>query len=336
MPRINPKLFLDEDFEYVGERRKLHHKQRPVLESSAGRSDHAVLDELLRYEGSGLVGAEEAFLPTFTSSRHEREWILSYLGAFYDRHLILDVLRKAKGGKEATVYCCQAHPQTGLELLAAKVYRPRMFRNLRNDARYRQRRDLIDEYGKVVRDRRMTLAVQKGTAVGKKLQHVSWLQHEFKTLQLLYQAGLDVPRPLAEGSNTILMEYLGDSRVTAPTLNEVNLEQGAARLIFERLLWNIERMLELHCVHGDLSAYNVLYWEGKFKIIDFPQAVDLRQNPDAESIFHRDVQRLCQYFWRYGIRARPGRLAEQLWARYGRLQAATLEGELEELEEAER
>src|SRR5436305_757337 len=41
-------------------------------------------------------------------SKHELEWILTYLGGFYDDHLITDVLRRVKGGKEATVYCCLA------------------------------------------------------------------------------------------------------------------------------------------------------------------------------------------------------------------------------------
>jgi catechol 2,3-dioxygenase-like lactoylglutathione lyase family enzyme len=45
---------------------------------------------------------------------------------------ILDVLRRVKGGKEANVYCCRTHPSTGVDLLAAKLYRPRMFRNLRS------------------------------------------------------------------------------------------------------------------------------------------------------------------------------------------------------------
>jgi hypothetical protein len=40
-----------------------------------------------------------AFTPTFTSSRYEREWILSYLGPFHDDKHIADVLRKVSGGK---------------------------------------------------------------------------------------------------------------------------------------------------------------------------------------------------------------------------------------------
>ena len=75
-------------------------------------------------------------------------------------------------------------------------------------------------------------------------------------------------------------------------------------------------MLACHRVHADFSAYNVLYWEGQFKIIDFPQAVDPRINPDAPALFVRDVERLCQYFARYHIQQDAFELANELWSRY--------------------
>ena len=83
------------------------------------------------------------FQTTYRPSRYEAGWLLSSLYSFYNEGLITDVLALVKGGKEASVYCCQAHPATGLDLLAAKVYRPRMFRNLRNDKMYRQGREIL-------------------------------------------------------------------------------------------------------------------------------------------------------------------------------------------------
>jgi RIO kinase 1 len=281
------------------------------------RSEHALLDEIVAHSDSGQVDLGDIFRPTFSGSRHEREWILNYLGPFYDTKKITDVLRRVKGGKEANVYCCAAHPNTGLALLAAKVYRPRMFRNLRNDAQYRQGRSILDENGKEVRDERYLLAVRKGTTRGKEFQHVSWLEHEFVTMQLLHAAGADVPLPLVSGSNTILMEYLGTPEAAAAALNEVSLPRARARPMFDRLIWNVELMLANRRIHGDLSAYNVLYWDGQFKIIDFPQAIDPWVNPDARAILGRDVQRLCQYFTRYKVRANPQAIAADLWARYG-------------------
>jgi serine/threonine-protein kinase RIO1 len=75
-------------------------------------------------------------------------------------------------------------------------------------------------------------------------------------------------------------------------------------------------MLSLGIVHGDLSAYNVLYWQGKITLIDFPQVVNPVDNPDAPAIFERDVTRICQYFAAQGAVRDPVATAEALWSDY--------------------
>ena len=76
--------------------------------------------------------------------------------------------------------------------------------------------------------------------------------------------------------------------------------------LFNQLLDNLEICLDQDRVHGDLSAYNVLYWEGKLQIIDFPQAVDPLDNPDAFALFTRDLERIYAYFTQYGVRCGGG------------------------------
>ena len=322
MTKINPNLNIDVEFDpdaFLNRRRRLPTAERSAVRSAVRkpvRSEHAVTDEALRYTGLAEVADEEAFSPTYHGSRWEREWILTYLGNFYEQHILTDVLRRAKGGKEANVYCCRAHPAVGMDLLAAKLYRPRLLRNLRNDARYRQGRDYLDEHGKVIRDERLLVAIRQGTTVGKETVHTSWLEHEYQALQLLHSAGCDVPRPVAVGENTILMEYIGERDQPAPTLHEVRLPAHQARPLFDRLVANLELMLSVERVHGDLSAFNVLYWQGAVWIIDLPQVVDPYQNQDAWDIFQRDVTRLCQYFQRYGLGNHPDRLAAELWDRH--------------------
>jgi RIO kinase 1 len=255
-----------------------------------------------------------AFNPTFHSSRHEREWIINYLGPFYEDALIVDVLHQVKGGKEATVYCCRAHPATGVELIAAKVYRPRMFRSLRNDSLYRQGRATLDEEGKTVkRGRRVKLAVAKRTKFGQEVLHNNWLANEFETLRVLHRAGADVPMPFAAGENAMLILYLGAEGKPAPTLNHVRLDPKEARRLFERVLWNVELMLAHKRIHADLSAYNLLYWNDALTLIDFPQAVDPLINPRAFELLTRDLQRVCDHFARYGIHANAQEIALEMW-----------------------
>ena len=75
-------------------------------------------------------------------------------------------------------------------------------------------------------------------------------------------------------------------------------------------------MLEHHYVHGDLSAYNILYWEGDITIIDFPQMVDARKNGNAFSLLQRDVKRVCEYYVQNGATADPAELTLDLWEKY--------------------
>ncbi len=48
--------------------------------------------------------------------------------------------------------------------------------------------------------------------------------------------------------------------------------------------------------HGDLSAYNLLWWGDALWFIDFPQAVDIAENPQGIEFLHRDVLNVCAWF----------------------------------------
>jgi RIO kinase 1 len=249
-------------------------------------------------------------------SYHEREWIQTYLGAFYHDGLITDVLRRVKGGKEATVYCCRAHHHTGLELAAGKVYHEQKFRSLKNDALYREGRMVRDEKGRSAKGRREKLAVVKKTRFGQDLRHTSWLSNEYGVLETLHNAGADVPRPIAQSENAILMEYVGDELWPAPILHQVKLSSTDAASHFRRVMWNIDLMLAHEIIHADLSAHNILYQEGTITIIDFPQAVSPYVNPHAYDLLLRDVERICQYFARFGVGSDPTRIVKGLWTRH--------------------
>lgn len=252
---------------------------------------------------------------TFNAKKHERVWIEESLLKFVEDNVITDILCKVKGGKEATVYCCVAHPSTGQKWLAAKIYRPRMFRELRNDKIYREGRKILDADGKQLKDHVADRAIHRGSSYGKDLLHVSWLQHEAHALRALHGAGVSVPRLFESGANVMVMEYVGEGANPAPPLSSISLEEKEAQGLFNALMTDVWRMLKLGMVHGDLSAYNVLYWQGRAVIIDFPQVVDVARNTRAKDIFVRDVERLCDYFAMYGVEADPGALAEEMWQR---------------------
>ena len=155
--------------------------------------------------------------------------------------------------------------------------------------------------------------MQRRTRFGKQFLHASWIRYELSALQNLHAAGADVPQPFASASNAILMDYIGDEYTTAPTLNTVKLSRNEADRLFERVLHNIRIMLSNEIIHGDLSAYNILYWDGEITLIDFPQVVNPYRNRSALDIFTRDITRICDYFSHQGLDLDPHQLTMDLW-----------------------
>ncbi len=255
---------------------------------------------------------------TYKAARFEEAWLFDSLFDLADHQWISDVLRKAKAGKEASVYLCKPGAAARKsEFVAAKVYRPRTLRNLKNDQQYREgRTDLDSEGNKIFKDAEVH-AIAKRSTYGEELRHQSWIAHEFKAMEELFAAGADIPRPYARTGNTIAMDFIGDESGSAPTLNEVALERDEVQPLFERTMRNVETLLAHGFVHGDLSAYNILYWEGNITLIDFPQVVSPTGNRNAFAIFSRDVARLCEYFAKQGLDSDPRRLALDLWTRHG-------------------
>jgi len=261
---------------------------------------------------------EGGFKTTYKPGRHEAAWLLDSLRSFYDESLILDVLGQVKGGKEASVYRCKAHPSVGVPYLAAKVYRPRRFRTMRNDARYRRGRQILIGEGRPAKttDHRIMRAIGKKTKFGVQVMHTSWLMHEYVAMEQLYQAGAAVPRTVAASENAILMGYYGDEVRGAPTLNEISLDPDEAQVLLNEVCRNIELMLAHDMIHGDLSPYNILYWQGSVVVIDFPQVIETSTNEDAYEILGRDVWRICEYFEKQGARCDPAALLDELWTRF--------------------
>jgi len=254
---------------------------------------------------------------TYKAARFEEAWLLDSLIEIYEHQWISDVLRKVKGGKEASVYLCKSGADMDAPLVAAKIYRPRSLRNLKNDAQYRVGRVDLDADGSALWKEADINAIAKRTSYGEEVRHRSWIAYEFKTLELLFEAGADVPKPYAMEKNAIVMDFVGDESTAAPILNSVNLSAHEAQELLDRIIYNIDIMLANDCIHGDLSAYNILYWNGSIRLIDFPQIVLPKANPASWKIFLRDVTRICDYFSSQGVHCDAYKIASDIWTARG-------------------
>ena len=225
---------------------------------------------------------------------------------FLDEGLITSVIRPIKSGKEASVVLCRANPSTtGLELAALKRYHPLNRRDFRDESLYRD--------GEWIKERRVRVALEKKTRFGREVQGAIWVSREWEMLRALSNSGVDVPTPVSMTDEAILMSYVGDVDEAAPQLHRYRPDREEAQSLFDQLLRNVERMLYVNVIHGDLSPFNVLVWQGRATVIDLPQAVDPRKNRHAHRLLERDVERICEHFARFGVRSNAQRIAHDLW-----------------------
>jgi RIO kinase 1 len=226
---------------------------------------------------------------------------------FLDEGLIEQVIRPIKSGKEASVHLCRANPRTTGETLAAlKVFHPLDRRDFRDEQLYRN--------GEFIKERRIRTALEKKTKFGREVQGGLWVNREWETLKALSLTTAPVPRPIERTEDAILMTYVGDLDDAAPQLRTYETDDAdEAQVLFDQTIKAVEVMLYHDVVHGDLSAYNLLVWDGEVTVIDFPQAVDPKKNRHAEAFLLRDIERVVTHFEKLGVHTDAERIAADLW-----------------------
>jgi RIO kinase 1 len=217
------------------------------------------------------------------------------------------VLGPLKSGKEAEIFVVERTGDDRSCLLAHKRYRPRFVRSkgelealgfqhvasFVNDAAYRDMRRVGN-----TRDQR---AIARRSRHGRRVLQEDWAGHELDVLRRLWDAGATVPYPVAATADGLLMQYLGDLTSAAPPLARARLGAAEVTDAYGQLVDNLRTLVAAGVVHADLSAYNLLWWEGRLWVIDLPQAVDVGASPMALDLLHRDVSNVCRWFGRKGI-----------------------------------
>jgi RIO kinase 1 len=199
-----------------------------------------------------------------------------------------------KSGKESEVHLVARSGGGRTALLAEKRFKAREFRSFRNDFLYR---GAWEEGG-----RRESRAIAKATRFGHEVLHARWIENEWANLVHLHAAGVTVPPPVELLEDGFRMAFIGDGRVAAPRLSAVDLDTATAKRVWHELLEELAAMVAADRVHGDLSAYNVLWWHERAVLIDFSQTVDATTHVSARDLLLRDIGALGGYFTRRGVR----------------------------------
>jgi len=128
-----------------------------------------------------------------------------------------------------------------------------------------------------------------------------WTKKEYKNLQRAIEIGINVPKPIKRINNVLVMEYLGTTISPAPLMKDVELKNP--KKTFETIIDFISKMYnKAELVHGDISAFNVLFHKNKPYIIDFGQGV-LVEHPNSLEFLKRDIYNIVSYFKRLNISA---------------------------------
>jgi RIO kinase 1 len=225
------------------------------------------------------------------------------LNALAKMDLLDELICGIKTGKEASVYL--GRNRNGL--VAVKVYTDLRVRSFKRDGLYRE--------GRFIGDSRIEKAIEQGSKAGLDAHQVLWVQEEFRQMKHLDQHGVRVPQAIAVHGITLLMEFIGDEDGTpAPRISDLKLEKEEAYEAFRQSVQNLKLIVESGRVHGDFSTFNILWHQEHAVVIDFPQVMELKHNPNANTFLERDVHSLCKSFLKQGVKSDEAEILREIRA----------------------
>ncbi|KAF1318621.1 Atypical/rio/rio1 protein kinase, partial [Globisporangium splendens] len=127
-----------------------------------------------------------------------------------------------------------------------------------------------------------------------------WAEKEMRNLRRLREAGIYCPNPMMLRSHVLLMDFIGRDGYAAPKLRDANLSETRYR---ECYMYCVKMMRTMYqkckLVHGDLSEYNILYYQQQLYFIDVSQSVE-HEHPSAADFLRKDCKNVTDYFTKYG------------------------------------
>lgn len=196
-------------------------------------------------------------------------------------------IKEIKSGKEAAVHLIEADKQH----YALKVYKANL--------KYSTKTTYL--MNTEIGDHRTARAVRNKTNRGKNSLFALWTAREFKIMRMLSQMSSNIPKVYLFGKDYILMDFVGEKGIPAPRLSEVKLSSADAEDCLDQVIECLSLFTDNDFVHGDLSEYNILWFNKHAIVIDFPQVLNISMNPNAYDKFLVDLGNVENYFKSYNI-----------------------------------
>src|SRR5688572_6501555 len=201
-----------------------------------------------------------------------------------------ELISGIKTGKEASVFL----GRNSDGFVAVKVYTDLRVRSFRHDESYRE--------GRFIGDSRIEKAIEQGSQKGLDAHQILWVQEEFRQMKHLYTHGVNVPKAIAVNGISLIMEFVGDENGNpAPRVSDLKMQKEEAEEAFRQSVQNLKLIVRSGRVHGDYSTFNILWHNETAVVIDFPQVIEFKNNPNADAFLQRDVRSLCKSFRKQGV-----------------------------------
>ena len=170
--------------------------------------------------------------------------------------------------------------------------------------------------GRFIGDSRIEKAIEQGSQKGLDAHQILWVQEEFRQMKHLYEHGVKVPKAIAVNGISLVMEFIGDENGNpAPRISDLKMEKDEAEEAFRQSVQNLKLIVRSGRVHGDYSTFNILWHNEKAVVIDFPQVIEFKNNPNANAFLERDVRSLCKSFLKQGVKADEGKVLREVRSR---------------------
>jgi len=207
----------------------------------------------------------------------------NFIDSWLKKYPDLKVIRNIKSGKEATVGLIE----TGGQLRCLKVYDRLSMATKANS---------VYLLGKWFKEPSVRKSITNGNKFSQDLLKKLWVKREYYLLKKLSRKGVNLPNVFDYNNNSIMMEYLGTANLAAPLIKDIDFSPELAKIAFDEIIKSIKIFLKNGIVHSDLSEFNILWWQDKPFIIDFPQAVDIRTNPNYKLLLQKDINHIVTFF----------------------------------------
>ncbi len=124
-----------------------------------------------------------------------------------------------------------------------------------------------------------------------------WAQKEFSNLKQCFDSGIQCPEPITQKKNVLVMKFIGENGVPAPTLVESEVDYQD----YEQVMKIISDLYtRAKIIHSDLSEYNIFKTKKGLIVFDFGSAVDIR-HPNAKDFLERDIKNMTKFFAKRGL-----------------------------------